>query len=378
MTTKYDHYRTLAFELQDRILTVFFNRPEKLNVFTLEMEREVCQFLHDGATDKDFDVVILTGRIPFGQVPQYYSLIDVAVFPRQGIAVTEIVSPLKPFEAMAMGKPVIASNVAALAEIVTPGETGWLFQKNDVQALVQELAQRVFVLDWGRLIAQGTPQEVAANEEVVRVYLGSTAVQEEAVREHLPRPCRRLGVETRGLGPFEAGASTRLDPVIRPARMPRMEELPVPAQRQVEDPEGEKAQGGAAGARILPTSVVQLPDRLPAPVAHGDVRQTGRVADQQSDARIVGAGWKHLEGSGVVGDGAVDGSGGVDDIGVGQAAIGHAAGELRERPDVGDAAIDDAGGVVVQNPGVGDHRPRGQRSAVADGAQRRIRNRAGA
>jgi enoyl-CoA hydratase len=60
--TKHDHYKTLAFELNDRIMTVYFNRPEKLNVFTAEMEREVCQFLHDGAIDKEFDVVILTGN----------------------------------------------------------------------------------------------------------------------------------------------------------------------------------------------------------------------------------------------------------------------------------------------------------------------------
>lgn len=62
MTTPYDHYKTLAFALQDRIMTVSFNRPEKLNVFTLEMEREICQFLHDSAIDKEFDVVILTGK----------------------------------------------------------------------------------------------------------------------------------------------------------------------------------------------------------------------------------------------------------------------------------------------------------------------------
>ncbi len=60
--TKYDHYTNLAFELNGRIMTVYFNRPEKLNVFTAEMEREVCQFLHDGAIDDDFDVVILTGK----------------------------------------------------------------------------------------------------------------------------------------------------------------------------------------------------------------------------------------------------------------------------------------------------------------------------
>jgi enoyl-CoA hydratase len=62
LSTKYDHCETLAFELNDRIMTVFLNRPDKLNVFTAKMEQEICQFLHDGAIDKDFDVVILTGR----------------------------------------------------------------------------------------------------------------------------------------------------------------------------------------------------------------------------------------------------------------------------------------------------------------------------
>lgn len=60
--TNYDHYKTMAFELNGRVMTAYFNRPEKLNVFTAEMEREVCQFLHDSATDKDFDVVVLTGK----------------------------------------------------------------------------------------------------------------------------------------------------------------------------------------------------------------------------------------------------------------------------------------------------------------------------
>lgn len=62
LATKYDHYECLAFELTDRVMTVYLNRPEKLNVFTLDMEREICQFLHDGAIDKDFDIVVLTGK----------------------------------------------------------------------------------------------------------------------------------------------------------------------------------------------------------------------------------------------------------------------------------------------------------------------------
>jgi enoyl-CoA hydratase len=59
--TKYDHYKTIKFSLENRILTATFNTPEKLNVFTEEMEFELSQFLVDGAFDKDFDIAILTG-----------------------------------------------------------------------------------------------------------------------------------------------------------------------------------------------------------------------------------------------------------------------------------------------------------------------------
>ena len=59
--TRYEHYKTMMFSLRERILTVTLNRPEKLNVFTEEMEYELTQFLVDGALDQDFDIVILTG-----------------------------------------------------------------------------------------------------------------------------------------------------------------------------------------------------------------------------------------------------------------------------------------------------------------------------
>lgn len=84
-------------------------------------------------------VITFTGRVPFEEVEEYYSLIDITPFPRLPLPVCEMVSPLKPFEAMAMGKAVVASDVAALAEIVTPGENGLLHTKGDAGSLQHEL-----------------------------------------------------------------------------------------------------------------------------------------------------------------------------------------------------------------------------------------------
>lgn len=81
------------------------------------------------------DTVIFTGRVPHEDVERYYSLVDIAPFPRLPEQVCELVSPLKPFEAMAMGKVVVASDVAALAEIVDDGVTGRLFTKGSAAAL---------------------------------------------------------------------------------------------------------------------------------------------------------------------------------------------------------------------------------------------------
>ena len=82
------------------------------------------------------DIVQFTGRVPHESVLDYYSLIDVAVYPRRGLPVCELVPPLKPLEAMATGTPVVVSSAAALARMVTPGTTGLVHTKDDVASLV--------------------------------------------------------------------------------------------------------------------------------------------------------------------------------------------------------------------------------------------------
>lgn len=85
--------------------------------------------------------IIFTGRVPHSEVEDFYSLIDITPFPRLPLPVCEMVSPLKPMEAMAMGKAIVASDVAALSEMVDHGHTGLLHRKGDVLSLAAALSQ---------------------------------------------------------------------------------------------------------------------------------------------------------------------------------------------------------------------------------------------
>ena len=89
------------------------------------------------------DWLIMPGRIPHEEVAAHYSLIDIAPFPRKPQLVTEMVSPMKPLEAMAMEKAVVASSVHALTEMVRDGETGLLFEKGNVEALADTLERLI-------------------------------------------------------------------------------------------------------------------------------------------------------------------------------------------------------------------------------------------
>jgi glycosyltransferase involved in cell wall biosynthesis len=97
------------------------------------------------------DYVIFTGRVPHGEVESYYSLVDIAPFPRKPLPVCEMVSPLKPFEAMAMGKCIIVSSVAALAEIIGDRPIGFVSEKGSIEALAQTIS---LVVNDGDLRAQ--------------------------------------------------------------------------------------------------------------------------------------------------------------------------------------------------------------------------------
>jgi glycosyltransferase involved in cell wall biosynthesis len=92
------------------------------------------------AAGLDLDAVF-TGRVPSAKVRDYHAVLDVFVVPRTPDRVCQLVTPLKPVEAMASGLPVVVSSVRALAEIVHDRETGLLSPPLDAGELADRLQQ---------------------------------------------------------------------------------------------------------------------------------------------------------------------------------------------------------------------------------------------
>jgi PEP-CTERM/exosortase A-associated glycosyltransferase len=88
------------------------------------------------------DKVVFAGRVPHNEVQRYYDIVDVLVYPRLSMRLTELVTPLKPLEAMAQGRMLVASDVGGHRELIKDGETGILFKAGDAGAL----AARVLAL----------------------------------------------------------------------------------------------------------------------------------------------------------------------------------------------------------------------------------------
>ena len=130
-----------------------------------------AQALRLGVADK----VVFTGRVPHKDVSRYYDQIDLLAYPRHSMRLTELVTPLKPLEAMAQGRLFVASDVGGHKELIRDGETGRLFKAGRAEALAAAIddllahrerwpamraAGRQFVEDvrnWTNSVANYTP-----------------------------------------------------------------------------------------------------------------------------------------------------------------------------------------------------------------------------
>jgi phosphatidylinositol alpha-1,6-mannosyltransferase len=77
--------------------------------------------------------------VPHTEVQRYYDLVDVLAYPRRSMRLTELVTPLKPLEAMAQGRLLVASDVGGHRELIRHGETGWLFAAGSTEALAKAI-----------------------------------------------------------------------------------------------------------------------------------------------------------------------------------------------------------------------------------------------
>lgn len=85
------------------------------------------------------DVVLFTGRVPHERVQLYYDVIDILIYPRLSMRLTEMVTPLKPLEAMAQGRLVVGSDIGGHREMMTDGCTATLFKAGDAADLADKV-----------------------------------------------------------------------------------------------------------------------------------------------------------------------------------------------------------------------------------------------
>ncbi|MEG0880822.1 MAG: glycosyltransferase, exosortase A system-associated [Janthinobacterium sp.] len=99
--------------------------------------------------------VVFAGRVPHAQVAAYYQLLDICVYPRLPMRLTELVTPLKPLEAMAQSRLVVASDVGGHRELIEHGKTGLLFRAGDAEALARTVLNLLLAPDsWAPLRRQ--------------------------------------------------------------------------------------------------------------------------------------------------------------------------------------------------------------------------------
>ncbi|RYP87779.1 nucleotide sugar dehydrogenase [Nocardioides guangzhouensis] len=166
--------------------------------------------------------VTFVGRVPAAEVARWHAAIDVYCVPRLDLPVTRLVPPLKPVEAMAVGRPVVASDLPPLRELVGHEETGLLVPPGDADALAGALRRlagdpglRHRLGARGRAVVAGTRTWSAAADRYADLYARLLAPAQRDTPERTdrsaptdrprPRSHRMTRTDTRTTGdPAEA------------------------------------------------------------------------------------------------------------------------------------------------------------------------------
>ena len=116
-------------------------------------------------------LVRFVGRIPHDRVTEIYAVADVLIYPRIDSLTTRLTTPLKPLEAMAMGKAVVASDLDALRELIEDGRTGLLFAAGNAP----DLAAKVMTLLASEALRRSLGQAATAEVRLTRTWTTEVA-----------------------------------------------------------------------------------------------------------------------------------------------------------------------------------------------------------
>jgi glycogen(starch) synthase len=143
---------------------------------TYEACREIAR--RHGLSDR----ILHPGHVPAEEVEQLYSVMDVLAYPRRSLRVTELVTPLKPLEAMAMEKAVIGSDVGGIRELIEDGVTGLLHRSGDVGDLAAKIERLAGDPVLRRTLGRQARAWVAERRDWKNIILKYLPVYEAAMR----------------------------------------------------------------------------------------------------------------------------------------------------------------------------------------------------
>lgn len=119
------------------------------------------------------DYIRVLGPIPHEEIRRYYSLMDTMVYPRRRNRLTDLVTPLKPLEAMAQAKAVLGSDVGGIRELIRDGDTGVLFQEDSIEDFCRKAERLVRDHNWRRELGERARKSVLEEKDwriLVRRY----------------------------------------------------------------------------------------------------------------------------------------------------------------------------------------------------------------
>ena len=128
------------------------------------------------------DKVIFCGIVPHKDVMDYYSVIDIFIYPRVDARVNHMVTPLKPLEAMSMGKAVLASDVGGMKELINHERTGLLFRRNDKNDFVKKCLELLGDNNLRVRLGENARDWIKSNRDWSQIVKGYTQVYERCLQ----------------------------------------------------------------------------------------------------------------------------------------------------------------------------------------------------